>query len=174
MCQQLIEVLMWSIELIRIDILKEVSYLSQNWFSPKYGHIDAFYLTIGYLNKNQGDNPGRMTYNLMYEPIDQNVFGVAVIYLYKWKDLYPDAQEMIPINILEALGKYFVIRYYVDANHAGNIKNRMSHSDIIIYVNNLLIRWYIKRHSTVEASSFGSYFVDLRISTYIIEALRYK
>ena len=43
---------------------------------------------------------------------------------------------MIPRHIPEALGKYVVIKAYVDANHEGNMANRRSYSYIIIYVNN--------------------------------------
>ena len=80
----------------------------------------------------------------------------------------------MPRHMSEALGKYVVIKDYVDANHAGNMANRRSHSGIIIYVNNAPIIWYCKRQNTVEASNFGSYFVALRISKEMIEALRYK
>ena len=81
---------------------------------------------------------------------------------------------MMPSHIAEALGKYFVIKYYVYTNHAVNMANRISHSGIIIYVNNAPIIWYSKRQNTVKASSFGSEFVALIIFTYMIEALRYK
>ena len=74
----------------------------------------------------------------------------------------------------EALGKYVVIKADVDANHAGNVANRRSHSGIIVYVNNALIIWYSKRQTKFEASSFGSIVFSLRIAKYIIEALRYK
>ena len=74
----------------------------------------------------------------------------------------------------EALVKYLVIKAYVDANHAGNMANRRSHSGIIVYVNNALIIWYSKRQNTVEASSFRSEFFSLMIATDMIEALRYK
>ena len=50
----------------------------------------------------------------------------------------------------EALGKYVLIKAYVDANHAGNMTNRMSHYGIIIYVNNAPTTWYIKRQKKVE------------------------
>ena len=65
---------------------------------------------------------------------------------------------MIPRHITEALGKYAVIKYYVDANHAGNMANRRSHSGIIIYVNNVPIVYYSKCQKTVGASGFGSDF----------------
>ena len=74
----------------------------------------------------------------------------------------------------EALGKYVVIKAYVDANHAGNMSNRRSHSGIIIYVNNSPIIWYSKKQNTVEASSFGLEFFAIGIVTEMIESLRYK
>ena len=40
-----------------------------------------------------------MAYDSMYETIDENVFDIIRRDLDEWKDLYPDAQEMIPINI---------------------------------------------------------------------------
>ena len=61
---------------------------------------------------------------------------------------------MMPRHMPEALGKYDVIKSYTDSNHAGKMENRMSHSGIIIYVNNAPIIWYSKRQSIVEASSF--------------------
>ena len=81
---------------------------------------------------------------------------------------------MIPSHMQEALGKYVVIKAYVDDNHTVNMATRMSHSGIIIYVNNAPIIWYIKSHNTVEASSFVSEFVALWFATEMIEALRYE
>ena len=72
--QQLIGVLRWSIEIGRIDILIEVSCLSQHMCSPREGHLDAFYRILRYLQKNLGKNPGRMAYDPMYEPTDDIVF----------------------------------------------------------------------------------------------------
>ena len=77
-------------------------------------------------------------------------------------------------RITEALSEHVVIKVYVDANHAGTMANRRSHYGIIIYVNNSPIIWYSKRQNTVEASSFGSKFVALRITIEMIEDLRYK
>ena len=81
---------------------------------------------------------------------------------------------MIPRHMSEELGKYVAIKAYMDANHAGNMTNSRSHSDIILFVNNAPIIWYSKRQNIFEASSFGSDFFAIRIATEIIEALRYK
>ena len=49
-----------------------------------------------------------------------------------------------------------------------------SQAGILIYVENTTINFYNKIQNTVESSIFGSEFVALRISTDLVEALRYK
>ena len=63
--------------------------------------------------------------------------------------------------MMEALGKYVVIKGYVDDNDSGNMENIRSYSGIIVYVNNSPIIWYSKIQNTVEASTFGSEFIAL-------------
>ena len=54
---------------------------------------------------------------------------------------------------------------YVDANHAGNMRTTRSHTGLLVYMNSAPI---------LEASSFGSEYIALRICTEMLEALRYK
>ena len=132
---------MCSIELGRIYIMMGVSCLSQHMCSPREGNIGDVYRIFSYLQNNLGKNPGRMAYNPIHEPTNKNSFEVVGKYLDEWKDFYPESQEMIPSNIPELLGKYVVIKYYVDANHAGNMANGGYHSGIIVYVDNAHIIW---------------------------------
>ena len=81
---------------------------------------------------------------------------------------------MIPPNAPIPRGNTVKIAAYVDADHAGNLMTRRSHTGIIIYLNNAPITWFSKRQNTVESSSFGSEFVALQIATDLIEAMRYK
>ena len=81
----------------------------------------------------------------MYEPTYDNVFEVIGRDLDEWKYFYQDAQEMTPRHMLEALGKYVVIKAYVHDNHEGNMENKRLHSGITIFVNNAPIIWYSKR-----------------------------
>jgi hypothetical protein len=71
-------------------------------------------------------------------------------------------------------GQRVTISAFVDANHAGNKVTRCSHTDIIIYVQNAPILWYSKRQNTVEAATFGSEMVALRIWKELIVAIHYK
>jgi hypothetical protein len=50
-----------------------------------------------------------------------------------------------------------------NANHARNVMMRHLHTGIILYVQNAPIIWYSKRQNMVEAATFKSKFVSLRI-----------
>jgi hypothetical protein len=74
----------------------------------------------------------------------------------------------------EPRGHPVIISAFVDANHAGNVITRRSHTGILIFVQNAPIIWFSKKQNTVEAATFGSEFVALRICKEMIVALRYK
>ena len=74
----------------------------------------------------------------------------------------------------EPLGNPVNIHVFVDANHAGNVVTRRSHTGILVFVQNSPILWVSRRQNTVESSTFGSEFVALRNAKDVIVALRYK
>ena len=140
--QKLIGVLMWSIELGRIGVLMEISFLSQYFSSPIEGHLHYVYSILIYLQQNRGNNPGRMAYNPMYETTYENLLEVLGRNIYEWKYFYPYYQKMMPRYMPALLVNYVVIKDYLSANHVGNMSNTRSHYGIIIYVNNSPIIWY--------------------------------
>jgi hypothetical protein len=91
-----------------------------------------------------------------------------------WKEFYGEMEEPIPSNQPAPRGNEVHMRCYCDADHAGNVVTRRSQTGIMIFLNNAPIVWYSKRQNTVETSTFGSELVALRVTTEIIEALRYK
>ena len=135
--------------------------------------MQAAFKIFRYLQKNLPKNPGRLAFDPTMELEDEKIFEGSSNKK-DWQDFYPDAEEAMPSNMLEPLGKPVHVRVWVDANHAGNLANRRSHSGTLVYVNNALIINYSKRQNTVESSSFGSELVALRIATDMIEAMRYK
>ena len=91
-----------------------------------------------------------------------------------WRDFDGDVTEELPPNMPEPKGKSVMVSCFVDANHAGNVISRWSHTGIIIYVQNVPILWFSKRQNAVESSSFGSEFVALRTAKDMLVALQYK
>ena len=165
---QLVGILRWAVELGRIDIYTELAQLSQHQSLPRRGHLEATYHIFSYLKKHE--NGGRIVFDPLTPQIDTRAFNTDV----DWTDFYGDVAEELPPQMPEPKGKAVNMSCFVDANHAGNMVTRRSHSGILIYVQNAPIVWYSKRQNTVEASSFGSEFVAMRIAKEMIVALRYK
>jgi hypothetical protein len=163
---QLIGVLRWMVELGRIDIYHEVSVLSQYLASPRVGHLETVYHIFAYLHKHDKSS-------IVFDPADPIIDPTAFIGQ-DWSEFYGDVEEEMPPKMPEPLGSPVTISAFVDANHAGNVVTRRSHTGILIYLQNTPIIWHSRRQNTVETSTFGSEFVALRNARDLIVGLRYK
>jgi hypothetical protein len=154
------------VELGRIDIYYEVSVLSQYLALPRIDHLEAVYHIFSYLSKHDKSSIVFDPATPIYDPtafIDQD-----------WREFYGELEEELPPKMPQSLGNSVNISCFVDANHAGNVVTRRSHTGILIYVQNTPIIWHSRRQNTVDTSTFGSEFVALRNARDLIVALRYK
>ncbi len=165
---QLVGILQWAIELGQLDIYVELSQLSQHQALPRRGHLEAIYHIFAYLKKNE--NGARIVFDPKTPQIDERVFKSNA----DWRDFFGDVTEELPPNMPEPRGQPVVDSCFVDANHAGNVMTRRSHTGILIFMQNLPIIWFSKRQNMVESSSFGSEFVALRAAKDMVVALRYR
>ena len=165
---QLVGILQWAIELGQLDIYVELSQLSQHQALPRRGHLEAIYHIFAYLKKNE--NGARIVFDPKTPQIDERVFKSNA----DWRDFFGDVTEELPPNMPELRGQPVVDSCFVDANHAGNVMTRRSHTGILIFMQNLPIIWFSKRQNMVESSSFGSEFVALRAAKDMVVALRYR
>ena len=90
------------------------------------------------------------------------------------KSLYGDVSEEIPTNNPEPRGIPFRVSLFCDADHAGNLLTRRSHTGLFIFINNYLVDWYSKEQATVKSSTFGSDTITIRTGIDKVQALRYK
>ena len=93
---------------------------------------------------------------------------------YDWSDHYDVKKDEAPANAPPPLGKEFVIRAYVDADHAGDIVSRRSRTGFIVIVNSAPIYWLSKKQNLVETSSFGSELLAMKHCCEYVQGLRYK
>ena len=173
--QNLIGILRWTCELGRIDILHEVSLLSQYLAQPRIGHLQQAVNIFYYLKYHERSwmvmDP--TTFDVEWIPrSDRDIHPLERANLLK--EIYGDAEDELPHNMPEPRGKGIDLNVFVDADHAGNKVTRRSHTGIILFCNLSPIQWYSKRQNTVETSTFGSEFIALRIAVELIESLRYK
>lgn len=72
---QLIGILQWSVELGRIDIMTEVSVLSQHQCNPREGHLDAVYCIFWYLKCSlKKGQVGRIVFDHVTPEVDKSLF----------------------------------------------------------------------------------------------------
>lgn len=166
--QELIGILRWATEIGRVDILLEVSLLSQYQAEPRTGHMEQLLRIFAFLKKHP-------KLSLYFDWRLPNIDFSKVQSPYEdFRKYYPDAKEELPHNMPKARGLWVQILAYVDASHAANKKTRKSHTGYIIFMNSAPIVWHSKRQNTVEASTFGSEFIALKSCIESITHLRYK
>ena len=165
--QGLIGVLRWICELGRLDIVLPTSLLSRYLASPRWGHLEQALHMFAYLKKY---NRSKMVFDETMPNFDETSNFANV----DWTETYPEAKEVIPLDMPQPRGKPVVMSCFEDADHAGDVVTRRSHTGLIIFVNRAPIYWYSKKQNTVETSTFGSEFVAMKQAVEIIEGLRYK
>ena len=130
---------MWEIELDIIDIMMEVSVLSQHQCQPRQGNLAAVYRMFWYIKYNLKDISDRIVFDSKIPDIDEQLFHPSDKSV--WEDLYLDTEEAIRGNDPPPRVRPVYVGCYVDADHAGNLLGTQSHTGIIIFVNNPPIIW---------------------------------
>jgi hypothetical protein len=168
MYQEIIGMLRWATEIGRVDILYEVSILSQYQTSPREGHMNQVLHIISYLKKNP-----KLTlyFNPELPRLDTSIFKSD---REAFLEIYRDAEEELPFNMPQARGVNVMTVAFVDASHASNKVTRRSHSGYIIFINQAPIMWFSKRQQTVETSTYSSEYIAMKACIEGIQHLRYK
>ena len=91
-----------------------------------------------------------------------------------WSKFYGDVLEEKPPNAPEPFGKEFIMRAYVDSDHAGEKITRRSRTGSLVLLNSASIYWLSKKQTAVETSSFDSEFIAMKQCTEYLRGLRYK
>ena len=144
-----------------------MSFLSSFNVSPREGHLEAAYWVSKYLYFHK--KGGRVVFNDVEPEVKEEQFKKV-----NWKSLYGDVVEDILCNMPEPRENPEVILMFIDAAFTGDLVTRRSQSSILIFLNRAPITWYSKRQNTVEASTFGSKFIALRVGCEMNDGLRYK
>jgi hypothetical protein len=132
--QKLIGILWWSVELGHIDIHLPVALLAQYLAQPWSGHLLQEFHIFGYLKVH---DQSKIVFDPKLPKVDEASFEKQ-----DWMDFYGNVNEIIPPNAPPPRGKSFVISCFVDADHAGNLVTRCSHTGILIFCNWTLRDFY--------------------------------
>ena len=117
--QQIIGILRCAIKLGRVNILHEVSIMSQYQANPREGYLEALYLIVHFLS----NNPMKC---IVFDPATLLANEAAFYGDADWTEFYGNIQEEDPPNMPETLGRLVQITMFVDANQANNVVTRRS------------------------------------------------
>jgi hypothetical protein len=106
-----IGILLWCVELGRIDIITEVSMLSTHLCLPREGHLEADFHVCAYLGLHHN---ARVVCDPTYPAVEMGTFIKT-----DWKSMYGHVKEIIPSHAPVPLGKAVDLRLFVDSDHAG-------------------------------------------------------
>jgi hypothetical protein len=126
--QPLIGILRWAVELGRFDINVEVAKLSSFNCMPRKEHLEAVYSIFGYLRQHENS---KHVFDARHPNYDESRFVKAT-----WRDIYGDVTDDIPMNRPESRGNPVKVSLFSDADHAGNLLTRRSHTGLMIFLNN--------------------------------------
>ena len=112
----------------------------------------------------------RLVLDPTYAPVEYKEFKLNQ----DWTQFYGDAEEALPPNAPEPLGKEVELRAYVDSDHAGDKATRRSRTGFMIFMNMAMVNWLSKKQSTVEGAVFGAEFVAMKQCIETLRGIRYK
>jgi hypothetical protein len=159
--QKLLGIGIWLITTTRIDITYGVTTLSRYTHIAREGHFEDLIRIFEYLHKYP--NLGIMVTKDTIEVIhDEETEIKTQSYLKLIRAYYPDAQSEIDKEWPPPMGKPIHASIYLDSDHAGNRKDRRSITGLILFLNKMPYRWFSKRQTCVEASTFGAEFSAVR------------
>ena len=170
--QSLIGILRWMAELGRVDMTTEVSVMSSCLALPREGHLEQLFHIFSYLKNSQNSEmvPGPTIPGIDFGQFSKKGWAGAPCS----KGDGVGLKEEKPPNAPKARGVGFIVRMFVDSDHAGDKVTRRSRTGFLVYYNNALIYWHSKKQTSIETSSFGSEFMAMKHGTEYVRGLRYK
>ena len=152
---QMIRILRLGVKRGRMDITTEVSMMSAHSCLPHEGHPKAACQVFECV-KNHSNSTAVFDSELPH--VDGTKFKPT-----DWTNICGDVEESRPCKMLPPRGNPVKISMFVNVAHAGDSIKRRSQTGAMTFVNSAPVTWYSKRQGTLEASTFGSEFVALRV-----------
>jgi len=159
--QKLMGIGIWLITTTRIDITYAITTLSRYTHIAREGHFTDLIRVFEYLHKfpTLGIRVSKDSIKVTHDP---EIEKKTQQYLEQIRAYYPDAEDQVDKDWPEPLGNPIHVSIYVDSDHAGNREDRRSITGIIAFLNSMPYRWFSKRQTCVEASTFGAEFSAMR------------
>jgi len=164
--QSIIGVCQWISLAARMDITHAVSSLSRFAAKPREGHMRRALKIIGYLKKYPKKG-------YIIDPRNPISFEKYSDVIPDFGNQYDNFEEEIDEKIPKPIMKELDVTIFVDSNHGHDLVTGKSITGVIIFVGRTPIKYFSKRQSSVQTSTFGAEFVSLKRAVEEAVAIRY-
>jgi hypothetical protein len=130
------------VELVRIDIITEVSILSTFWCMMRESHLNAVYHLSAYLSLHHKEI-------IVFDPTSPDIDMRAFIKT-DWKPMYGYVREAIPSKAPITRVKAIDVGLFVDYDHTGNHFTRRLRTCFVIYLNMAPFVWFSRRQPMIQ------------------------
>ena len=161
--QRLLGIANWLVTICRLDITYAVNTLARYTHVAREGHWKSLLRVFEYLNKVPFLGIPITAHTLQWIHPD-GVLETVQNNIAQLKTYYPDVQDEWDSNWPAPKGKPVTVTIFVDADHASNRSDRRSITGIIILINKMPYKWFSKRQTSVEASTFGAEYSAARVA----------
>ena len=144
------------VELGIFDICLEVSIMLSWLAMPHKGHLEQLYHIFAHLKVNHNSE-------MVFDPSDL-VIDESAFQRRDWSttEFGQLGKEELSGRMPAHRGHGFILRAFVDANHAGDTVTRRSRTGFLVYLNSAPVYWMSKKQTSLETSSFGSEFCAMK------------
>ena len=156
--QSLIGIIWWTVELGRVDICVEVSIISYHVTFPGQGNLDQVLHIFGYLKKHHSSE-------MVLDPTEPDI-NMSHFEKQDWSQtIYGKLTEAINPNAPLACGRRMCMTILVNSDHAGESLTHRSRTGYLIFLNESPIYWFSKKIPSIEMSTFGAGFWEMKQAT---------
>ena len=129
------------------------------------GHLQQLFHMFAYLKQNHNSE---MIFDPSDPVIDESLFDRK-----DWtaSEFGLSLEELLPKNMSQPCGMGFVMRSYIDADHASDFITCRSRTGLLLYLNYAPVYWMLNKKKIVETSSFQSEFIPMKQCTEYIRGL---
>jgi hypothetical protein len=156
----------WMFTLGHFDIAYATNAMARFGMKPQQGHLKAMLRLFGYIKWHP---KGQIIVDTNYMD-----WSPCQVEEHDWTKFYLVAEEELPPDMLTLKGKPICLTCFKDADHAHNVVIQRSVTGMLLFANDMPIKWISKQQKTMEMSSYGSELVASRILTDLIVKYWYK
>ena len=118
----------------------ETSEMASMMSMPTEDHLEQVFHMFAYLIIKHN-------ISMVFDPTDTRIDDSQFVFEDWYASAYGDCKEYLPPNAPQLKGIGFIMRVFIDSDHASELITRRSRMGFIIFINSSPIYWFLRRQT---------------------------